>query len=93
MKAITIADDEWERLDEKDPSRLHANLLVNGVHVHLEAWPVRMDESRGYPVQDYLGPFPEAFHALECIHDVDETYATVTIRGQQYVLVAFPAAE
>ena len=93
MKTITIADDEWERLDDAEPSRLHIDLLINDVPFHLEAWPVRADDSRGYRVQDYLGPYPEAFQALESIYDADGAYATVTIRGQQYVLVGFPYPE
>jgi hypothetical protein len=93
MHTITIADDEWERLDHHEPSRLRTHLLVNRVPLHLEAWPVCADESRGYQVQEYVGPYPEAFQALEVIGDAPGTYATLTIRGQSYILVAFPHSE
>jgi hypothetical protein len=93
MYAITIADDEWERLDDHGPSRLRAGLLVNGVSLHLEAWPVCANESRGYRVQEYIGPHPEAFRALEVIDNAAGTYATLAIGGQSYVLVAFPHSE
>jgi hypothetical protein len=93
MHTITIADDEWERLDDHEPSRLRTDLLVNGVPLHLEAWPVCANESRGYQVQEYVGPHPEAFQALETIDDADGTYATLAVRGQAYVLIAFPHSE
>src|SRR5512144_176065 len=44
MHTITIADDEWQRLDDHEPSRLRADLLVNGVPLHVEAWPVYADD-------------------------------------------------
>lgn len=93
MHTITVADDEWQRLDDHEPSRLCTDLLVNGVPLHLEAWPVFIDESRGYQVQEYVGPHPEAFQALEVIGDAPGTYATLAFRGQSYVLVAFPHSE
>lgn len=86
---ITIPEDAWSENPGIADGRncLYATLIVNGLHMHLEAWEVHDDEGIQRAIaeeyEDSLGLLHEAISA-------DGHFDTREIAGRTYVLVAFP---
>jgi hypothetical protein len=84
--AITIPLHAWEVDPQVGVARLHTRIDLNGVHMHLEAWQVHT--RRG--VQVGVGRWAADLDLLGQIYDGDGPFATTSIHGRRYVLVAFP---
>lgn len=99
--SLDIAEDDWEITgDDEDPgSRLTLNptLRIAGVPMHLEAYAVH-EEPEGVASGGFVSTMQVADHAwgetaVNCIYEIgghDKPLDTVTIRGREYVLVAYP---
>lgn len=84
---ITIPDEAWAKSgsDEDETSRLLATLIINGVHMHLEAYALKPDQDE----QTFADP--EFSDVDECFFRITDTATEkVTIMGREYVLLATP---
>lgn len=98
---LDIPEDDWEASgdDEDTTARLSLRpmLRVAGVPMHLEAYAVH-DEPEGVASGGFVSSMQVADHpwgetAVNCIYEIgghDKPLETVTIRGRDYVLVAYP---
>lgn len=85
---FSIPEDHWEPSGEEDgdpTSRLTAAALVNGIPMHFEAHVV--EEIDG--VQRAVGDYPEDLDSISQIANPDGPFYTVSIRGRDYVLLAY----
>lgn len=84
---VTIPLEQWEQTGDTDPSsRLSASLVLNGVHMHVEARAVVWVDGEQTP----QGDWPEDLDHLYEIGNPGNPFDTVTIMGREYVLLAFP---
>lgn len=83
---FTESDSPFDAAEQGVRSRLLAPIHINGMSLHLEAWPVK--EVGG--IQEYDGLYPEDWERLLGIYEPDGPYETTTINGGEYVLVAVP---
>lgn len=86
--AVTIPASHWEETtDGVEPrSRLLANIVINGLPLHVEAWAVELVDG----LQESLTAFPDDLDHLDNIAGPDKPFMTTKIEGQEYVLVAYP---
>lgn len=86
IHAITLADDDWIRVDD-DGNRLTAVLVVNGRFHHLDAIRV-VDDDEGIQI----AASPELQEMLDAMFVIgaDGPFDTVRIRDAEYVLVVTP---
>lgn len=91
---VTIPDDRWEAIGTPDPDdgldgreRLLAEIVVNGMPMHLEAWeiadpgPLNFQEAK---VDD------ESLASIGAALGQSGPFDTLPIGGREYVLIASP---
>lgn len=81
---IDIPESAWEVC--VDESRLLAQITVNGLSMHLEAWEVYDTKDGMQCAVQHDEDFERIFYAV----GADAAFQTLTIRGREYVLVATP---
>lgn len=83
-----IPDEMWEETGEATPwSRLTGPQLVfMGLPLHLEARAVELDDDG---IQQAV-EWPEDLDALCTIYPPDGPFMTTTLRGREYIIIAFP---
>lgn len=90
-RQLNIPYEEWEpndNLDEDPTSILYHTLVINGLHLHLEAWAVYTDAEgiQRTVCPDYdddLGMLHAAVHG-------DGHFDTVEMNGRDYIILASP---
>lgn len=91
--ALLIPDAEWFDAGPKhDPTaRLMCTVYVNRCPMHAEAWAVCAvdDEETGGTVQTPV-VWPEKFEAVYRGVQADGPWATVGLRGREYVIIITP---
>lgn len=91
---LHIPDSAWEPCGGEDPesrTRLHASVCVNGVHHHLEAYEVKVEDKNGIDMQVVVDSmFESNFEGMCMASEPDGRYQTVEIEGREYVLCMTP---
>ena len=87
---LNIPDDDWafSGPEGNEQSRLLACVCVNGIHHHLEAYQVKVDEEGIQAVAD--SSFESNYEGMCMASEPDGRYQTVEIHEREYVLVMTP---
>lgn len=90
---VTIPDDAWRDIGEKPTERLLANVTINGVPFHVNAFSVYVDDGSHGEQRAFDGD--EDLAMIHAALGADGHWSTVSIRGvdgheRDYVLILEP---